>query len=945
MKKIMKRTVALVLLLALTLSVLPQTTAAAADTSKLGKLADLYTARSETFTLTAASHIFVASETAPTGALLQTVQLIQQQFAADGYTMDLVWGPATWAKAGDIVIVLDSALAAESYRLDVSGTAFVTAGDVDGLLYGANMLLKHFRYGGSTIQGFTMSDAPDTKQRAVSLDCGRKYYSKDWICNFIRQMSWMGYNTLELHFSDDSGFRIDLWDEAYYKDANGDGTVYKPANDFSWICGSNYTSWTLTAYQNDVDKGKYLTTAELVEILETAAAYHIDVIPAFDSPSHVDYLTWTFEQNYKSNTGYSFYSTYDKKTYYASDVKGIINYTNSSGWSTALKWPYYAAINIKGAQAKAFIFELYIDIANFFKEYSDSTDFSVGADEVQLSTANLASGYRYAWGFSDFVSYINELNKLLNGKGYTMRMYNDFMGSISYNASNYTFDNNIEILYWDSPFNPSASSASNHTQPVSYYVNKGMTVYNCIQTNTYYALRITSGGSDARSVYNRQWTFYHANEEDIYNEWYSADISEHGDYSEDVADVPEANLGGAYFLIWCDYACVSTEAEIWNGVYDKTTQNTGEFYSLLDRMWSNTIKMWNWDINSTVTYSTYKSIREKFGYFPGFESCSAMTTLPTAATPAQAYLADHTALTAALANKIAKGDYTNASYAAYEAAYAAAEAVNARHDATAAELAAQVEALAAAEAALVVRGFTLTVNLKTTVDGMEKLLGTITKPLDDGDNSYEIYLPPMTGYTFEKTAGTIWTPLASGDGSGFVRGVLVSDAAVTVWYTNTPDTSRLNDLINEAVTAQGNYTAASWNAYQDAITKAKNFTADETTRQADIDAMTAAIMAARTGLVTAADSTQIIEVEKLTGTATKGKLVGLRVTTSADVTALTVEDRTLSLYTAAVQTLDSGETVKIWLIGFPADEIGEFSYTITATGTETATETVTITVQ
>lgn len=640
LKKKFNRTMAVLLLLTMVISLMPaMQISAAADTSPVGEIIDAYVTNGKTFTLGEESRIFVITETEPTGALLQTIQLIQRQFAADKRPTDaplpIVWGPAEWAMDGDIVILLDqgSDIAAEGYRLDVTTVAMITVSDVDGLIYGANMLLKHLRYADSnSIQGFTASDAPDTKQRAVSLDCGRKYYSKNWICNFIREMSWMGYNTLEMHFSDDSGFRIDLWDEAYYTDD------YRPANDFTWICGSNYTSWTATDYQNDPDKGKYLSTADVVEILETAREYHIDVIPAFDSPSHMDYLTWTYEQNYLNNKEYSFYSTYDNKTYYAKDVNGCINYTNSGGWSTPLKWPYYSTIDITADQDKAFIFELYIDIANFFREYGGCTDFSIGADEVNL-TASLASGYSFAWGFPDFVVYINELNALLNSMNYTMRMYNDFMGSTTYKASTYDFAENIEILYWDSPFNPATGKNGGYTEPVSYFVNEGRILYNCIQTNTYYALRVTSSGSDARSVDNRQWTFYHANEEDIFDEWYPADISEHGDYSEDVADVPEENLGGGYFLIWGDYASVSTEQEIWNGVSDK---NTGEFYSLRDRMWSNISKMWNWDLNASMTFTEFAALRDAYGDFPGAGtktgSCSEATVLPAATQPVSGYV-------------------------------------------------------------------------------------------------------------------------------------------------------------------------------------------------------------------------------------------------------------------------------------------------------------------
>ncbi len=310
-----KRVLSLVLLLALLVSFVPvmdQHAHAATSTSAVGELLDSYSTNSSTFTLEGPSRIYVIATEEPTGDLLQVAQLIQSQFAADSRPssspMKLVYGPQSGVAAGDIVIDLNTSASVgnEGYELDVTTYAKVTAKDVRGLIYGANMLLKHLRYAKSnSIQGFTAMDTPDTKQRAVSLDCGRKYYTKDWICNFIREMSWMGYNTLQLHFSDDSGFRFDLWDEAYYTD------TYQPANDFSWLCGSEYTSWTLSDYKKDPDKGKYLTTAEVIEVLETAKAYHIDVIPSYDSPAHLDYTTWKYEQNYKSDPNYSFFSTYD----------------------------------------------------------------------------------------------------------------------------------------------------------------------------------------------------------------------------------------------------------------------------------------------------------------------------------------------------------------------------------------------------------------------------------------------------------------------------------------------------------------------------------------------------------------------------------------------------------------------------------------------------------
>ena len=941
MKKRGKRILSLMAALVLLAGLLPvNARAAAVSTADLGALPDSFAPLSETFTLNGDSRLFVAAASQPEGDLLSTVQLIRQELAVLGspvsQQLKIVWGDENWAQPGDIVLKLDNAsgLAADGYKLQVGSKTVITAPNCRGLIYGSNTLMKHLRKAGSaTIQGFTAKDVPDTKQRAVSLDCGRKYFTKDWICNFIRQISWMGYNTLELHFSDDSGFRIDIWDEAVYTDS------YRPQNDFTWLCGSNHTSWTLESYQNDPDEGRYLTATELVEILQTAKQYQIDVIPAFDSPSHLDYTTWKFEQNYDSNNSYSFYSTYDQKTYYARDINGIINYTDSKDWSTDLMWPYYSAINFTSPQAKAFLFELYIDIANFFKEYSGSTDFSIGADEVQLNTRNLAYGYSYKWGFPDFVSYINELNRLLNDHGYTVRMYNDFMGSINYNASNYDFDSNIQILYWDSPFNPNTGGNDNHTQPVSYFVNQGRILYNCIQTNTYYALRITtendSTAEDARSKNNDWWTFYHSTEDLIYDEWYPADISEHGHKSEDAPDVPDINLGGAYFLIWCDYACVSTEQDIWNGVEDKTERNKGEWYSLLDRMASNIIKMWNSDINQTLSFEDFAALRDAVGKFPGLgtetDACSAKVTLPAATEPIRDC---RTALAEVMARQPAlePGYYTEASYAAYLQAYTAAQTLIHDANATDDQLRDQAQTLENARKALTPRAYEITVESKATVNGETRLISAKTYCINPDSSLFQIYLPLQTGYTFIRSEGATFYPLASGDGSGYLRGSAPSDATVTVWYESDPDRSYLDSLLRNAEENASFYNAASWAAYLAALNAAKSFSVSASVTQDQVDQLSRGLSEAETALVVPDCAPEILKIELLNPTVRKGKLIGLRVTTSGGVSGLDVDSQTLETCTAKMHTDNDGNAVKVWFITFPAERAGSIIYTLRATG-------------
>ncbi len=918
--------------------------AATGEVASIGSLMDSYAAANgSTYTLSASSRLFVVGSAAPVGELLQTAQLVQRQFAADGHTMQIVWGDESWAKAGDIVLKLTSGIAAEGYQMNVTDKAVVSASDADGLLYGMNMLQKMIRNAGTTISGFTAADAPDTRERTVQLDVARKYFTVDWICNFIRQMSWMGYNSLALHFSEDGGFRADLWDPAYYTDS------FQPENDFSWICGSHIQSWVHGVFRNDPDAGKYLTTAELVKICNVAREYHIDIIPSFDSPSHMDYLTWKFEQNYKADNDYSF--TYNDITYKAESTSGCINYRNITG-DASPTWPYYTTIDITdGTMARAFVFALYEDVADFFKQYAGSTKFSVGSDEVNLSNSAVT------WQYDKFPGYINDLNTLLRGKGYTMRMFNDFIKADYLDQ----FDDTIEILYWNSPFHTSKGTITEgNILPVIKLVADGRTLYNCIQTNTYFVLRVMTASNtstdttDARSADCKNWVFYHSDEDSIYDEWYPADISEHGDYSEDAADVPDAQLGGGYFLLWNDYAAVATESEVWNGY-----QNTGK-WNVIDRMWSNTIKMWNSDVNSTVDYTTYAGIRAEFGCFPGYTSCSTDAYLPSTVDPNQAFAADHTALTAALETKLTNDGYTADSYTAYEAAYAEAQKVNENHGATAEEIQTAIDNLANAEKNLTKETApeptdppetteptepeevptTNVILLKTMAGGEEHLIRW--QKLNVTSGTFAIYIAPVNGYRFASCQGASFTPLASGDGSGYIRGTATADAVITLWYDLEANTSRLEDLQEEEITEQGSYTKATWDTYTAALAAAKAFNVSGAKTQAEIDAVVKELQDAKTGLVQEIEGeTQILSVEKLSGSVRLGKQVGLRVITTADVAALTVENQKLSLCVASTQTLTTGEAVKIWLVYWPAKTAGTAIYTLHA---NTAAATVEITI-
>lgn len=88
-------------------------------------------------------------------------------------------------------------------------------------------------------------------EKALMLDIGRKFFTKKWILNLLDYMYELKMNTLQLHFSENEGFRIEC-----------------------------------ETYPEIVSKA-HLTKAEIREIIEYAKEYQIQIIPDFDTPGHL----------------------------------------------------------------------------------------------------------------------------------------------------------------------------------------------------------------------------------------------------------------------------------------------------------------------------------------------------------------------------------------------------------------------------------------------------------------------------------------------------------------------------------------------------------------------------------------------------------------------------------------------------------------------------------
>ena len=139
----------------------------------------------------------------------------------------------------------------------------------------------------------TYAATDDSFYRIVHLDCGREYFSKDWIIALINEMAAAGYNQLQLAFGN-GGFRFYLDDLSVgtYESATvrsaletGNGHYNMYGDDGK---GTSNGEWIAYA-----PKTNALTEAEMDAIIAHAASKGIDIV------LHIDRHRKMLSQNFR----------------------------------------------------------------------------------------------------------------------------------------------------------------------------------------------------------------------------------------------------------------------------------------------------------------------------------------------------------------------------------------------------------------------------------------------------------------------------------------------------------------------------------------------------------------------------------------------------------------------------------------------------------------------
>ena len=177
----------------------------------------------------------------------------------------------------------------ESYTVTISKTEGITisGGDAAGVFYGFQSLIQLIDpslLGGDNkeinIPTGTVTDAPRFAYRGYMLDVARNFHRKEKVMEVLDWMSMYKLNKFHFHIMDDEGWRLEIPDLPELTEVGGTrGYTADESDHLRPAYGSGGDA------QNSYSTG-YYSRMDYIEILQYAAARHIEVIPEIDLPGH-----------------------------------------------------------------------------------------------------------------------------------------------------------------------------------------------------------------------------------------------------------------------------------------------------------------------------------------------------------------------------------------------------------------------------------------------------------------------------------------------------------------------------------------------------------------------------------------------------------------------------------------------------------------------------------
>ena len=242
------------------------------------------------------------------------------------------------------------------------------------------------------------------KNKVISIDAGRKYFTLDQLKRIVDKASELGYSDLHLLLGND-GLRFLLDDMSI----SANGKTYASDDVKNAIIEGT------KSYYDDPN-GTTLNQAEITELIQYAKNKGIGLIPAINSPGHMDAMLVAMEKLGIANPQANF----DKVSKTTMDLENeeAMNFTKAL-------------------------------IGKYMDFFAGKTKiFNYGTDEYANDATNAQGWYYLKWYglYGKFAEYANSLATMAKEKGLQPMAFND--GFYYEDKDDVEFDKDVIISYW-----------------------------------------------------------------------------------------------------------------------------------------------------------------------------------------------------------------------------------------------------------------------------------------------------------------------------------------------------------------------------------------------------------------------------------------------------------------------------------------------------------------
>jgi len=327
----------------------------------------------------------------------------------------------------DIQLIQDAQLNNNEYTIDINNKKIVVRAKSPQSAFYAAQTFRQILWTATLdragkkikIQGINIDDQPQYQYRGFMIDLVRHFFSKKFIFKIIDQMALYKLNKLQLHLSDDQGWRIQI-DKypkltsvgAYRKfDSNDKACIEKAKSDPDYNFNPQFVNGNIY--------GGFYTKQDIRDIVSYAAEHYVDIIPEIDMPGHMSAAIRAYPE---------------------------LSCTGGTGWGKEFSEP----LCICKPEVMQFVHNIWDEVIDLFPYNT----VHIGADEVEKSFWEQSDSCKKFMAdhslnnANELQSYfVDKMDDYLSSKGKKVIAWDDIFVNNNDNIVN-TVNPNIIVMYW-----------------------------------------------------------------------------------------------------------------------------------------------------------------------------------------------------------------------------------------------------------------------------------------------------------------------------------------------------------------------------------------------------------------------------------------------------------------------------------------------------------------